>query len=382
MRHPNDGPLKALVDGAATLSVKDRARIRAHLQTCSQCAQRATELERRAASVDARMSSLAPQTEPVAKRVAHRRLAAYIQEKQTQEKEEGTMLNRLLSRRYRWAWGIAALCGVIALALAFSPVRALADEFLALFRVQKIAFVEFNPLDLPDDEMVRSAAYEMERFAKEKMTYEVEGEPQVVDLATAQAMTPFTVRLPSALADPALTVQPAMHLAMEVDLEQVRALMRAMGYDEVTLPETLEGADVSMDIEPSVTSTYGPCEARDGGDCTLFIQLPSPKVTAPPEIDMQQLGLLYLRMLGMSQSEAARFSRRIDWTTTLVVPIPSTEAKHQDVRVDGVMGALIQPRVQRNGPDYALMWVKDDVVYALIGEGDKATALNIANSLE
>jgi hypothetical protein len=110
--------------------------------------------------------------------------------------------------------------------------------------------------------------------------------------------------------------------------------------------------------------------------------MPSPNVTAPPELDVEQLGQLYLRMLGMSQREAIRFSRNIDWTTTLVVPVPSTEAKYEDVRVDGVTGTFIQARDPDDGPEYVLMWLKDDIVYALIGSGDKASALEIARSLE
>jgi len=84
----------------------------------------------------------------------------------------------------------------------------------------------------------------------------------------------------------------------------------------------------------------------------------------------------------MTAREAARFSKNIDWTTTLVVPIPSDQTKYEDVAVDGVMGTFIQARNQKQSPEYALMWLKDDVVYALIGSGNKSSALDIAASLK
>lgn len=81
----------------------------------------------------------------------------------------------------------------------------------------------------------------------------------------------------------------------------------------------------------------------------------------------------------MKSSQATRFSQNIDWTTTLVVPIPSTEATYKEVLVDGVSGTIIEGR-QHN--EVVLMWVKHDIVYALIGTGMSDTLLSIAGTLE
>jgi hypothetical protein len=61
------------------------------------------------------------------------------------------------------------------------------------------------------------------------------------------------------------------------------------------------------------------------------------------------------------------------------VPIPSTEATYKDIRVDGVSGTLIEG--QRHN-EVVVMWVKDDIVYALVGAGDADMLLNVARSLE
>jgi len=288
------------------------------------------------------------------------------------------------AKRYRPAWVAAAFVLVLTLTFTVPPLRAVAENFLALFRVQTIEFVEFNPLNLPDDQTLESAAVEIERLLNEEAVFEQKGETQTVDAATARSLVAFPVRLPGALEDDVhqIDVQPGVHIAMQVDLARIRTLLEGLGYQNIALPDSLEGADVGVDIEPSVTASYGACSSQARDDCTLFIQMRSPNVTAPPELDVEQLGQLYLRMLGMTAREAARFSKNIDWTTTLVVPIPSDQTKYEDVAVDGVMGTFIQARNQKQSPEYALMWLKDDVVYALIGSGNKSSALDIAASLK
>ena len=44
----------------------------------------------------------------------------------------------------------------------------------------------------------------------------------------------------------------------------------------------------------------------------------------------------------MSPEEAAEFTSTVNWTSTLLVPIPRNAAIHEQVSVDGVTGTLIQ----------------------------------------
>ena len=68
----------------------------------------------------------------------------------------------------------------------------------------------------------------------------------------------------------------------------------------------------------------------------------------------------------MSREEAAAFTATVDWTSTLVIPVPRRASTYEDVSVDGVTGKLIQ-RVTDYAPEYALIWVKDGIVYAVSG---------------
>ena len=83
----------------------------------------------------------------------------------------------------------------------------------------------------------------------------------------------------------------------------------------------------------------------------------------------------------MSAEQAAAFTSTVDWTSTLVVPIPKNASTYEQVAVDGVTGTLIQ-RPADDYPQFALIWVKDGIIYAISGLGTNSQqALDMANSL-
>ena len=83
----------------------------------------------------------------------------------------------------------------------------------------------------------------------------------------------------------------------------------------------------------------------------------------------------------MTPEEAANFTGTVDWTYTMVVPIPRNAASYQQVTLDGVTGTLIE-RPSDDAPQFALLWVKDGIIYVIGGLGNNTEkALEIANSL-
>ena len=83
----------------------------------------------------------------------------------------------------------------------------------------------------------------------------------------------------------------------------------------------------------------------------------------------------------MTREEAADFVSTVDWTSTLVVPIPKNAAIYEQVDVDGVTGTLIQ-RPADDYPEFALIWVKDGIIHAISGLGTNSQqAIDMANSL-
>ncbi len=401
MRHLDEGSLRAYHDGA--LSEKGQEQVRAHLASCARCAQAAEAVRARGERVRSLLSGMDPlPVRHISLQSARRRFRLYAKAK------EVTMVRNVFGRRYRMAWAALALVVICAIAFSFAPVRAAAGNLLALFRVKKIAVVEVNPAQLQDPEALKATMQQFEGVMQEQVTFEQEGEPQELDETGARSLSAFRVRLPEVLGGEArYWLRPAVHATIEVDLERIRAVLSELGYDGKQIPDALDGAEIRVDFYPVLFAAYGECDSDASGcdpdtddcdpdandwasaggrvssRCTILAQMPSPNISAPSELDLDQLGQAYLQVLGMSADEAARFSRRVEWTTTLVVPLPrSTNLGYRDVSVDGVEGTLVYPLNQSaRNREYLLTWVKGDVIYALLGKGTQEDVIAIAESL-
>jgi hypothetical protein len=151
-----------------------------------------------------------------------------------------------------------------------------------------------------------------------------------------------------------------------------------------------------VSVPASVSAAYGTCpkpqadssESEDGQipgrrypDCVILAQIPSPSVNAPADLDIDQLAQIGLEFTGMSHDEAVAFTDTVDWTSTLVIPIPKNAAKYEQVTVDGVTGTLVQ-RPSDDSPRFALLWVKNGIIYAISALGaNTEQAMHMANSL-
>jgi len=385
--HLEDGEIKAYLDQA--LPEAESEWVRDHLGTCSRCQLLAEEIKARAGLVSDRMARLEPGDSEAPMPVAAAR--ARLQESYI-DKEKIPMMQRIFSRQYRFAWVAVGAIAVLAIALLFPSVRAVANSFLGLFRVQQITLVTVDPGDLPDR---LASSSQFETLFADQTEFEEVGEYQVVEGAgQASQLAGIPVRLPADLGEPnELEVQPGGKMSMKIDLPRIQALLEELGREDIHLPAEIDGAEVSVEIPVAVQASYGFCEYQPGEfdvdetirmpkDCTTLIQATSPEINAPPGLDVAQLGQAYLQVMGMPADQAAEFSQSVDWSNTLVLPVPRYVGSFEDVQVDGVNAKLIWDQYQPNEPTYMLVWVKDGVVYALSGTGDNAEALEIANSLK
>jgi hypothetical protein len=104
-------------------------------------------------------------------------------------------------------------------------------------------------------------------------------------------------------------------------------------------------------------------------------------VSAPANLDVEALARIGLEFTGMSPEEAAELTSTVDWTSTLLLPIPQNAATHEQVSVDGVTGTLIQQYPEPDS-EFLLVWVKDGIIYAISGLGiNSQQAIEMANAL-
>ena len=413
--HKNEGTLRAYMDGE--LDAEACAAVAAHLRECSACRRELESLASRASATSHYLQALGPRGAelPAPAPVALARLYTHLEDERPVPRPDSRrvvsgglieMFQRMLNTRYRAAWAGLAAIVVIAALFTLAPVQAAASQFLGLFRVRKFAAISVNPASLQNLDMVGG---QIDKLLSDQVTFvKKPSEPVTVESATvASQKAGIPVRLPAALTStPRLTVQGGVEATAKIDLARVQAILDAAGRSDIKLPESLDGANVEFAIPPMVAAEYdcgattlvkpsrdysgvggapAPQPAALPSKCVMLAQLASPSVDAPAGVDVSQLGEAMLQLFGLSPEDARHFSRTIDWSSTLVIPVPADAATFRDVTVDGGPGVLVQSDVRKNGglsrTHYALLWEKNNVVYALSGTGDPTRAIEIADSL-
>lgn len=268
----------------------------------------------------------------------------------------------------KYAIGAMVIILIVA-ALAFPSVRAAASDFLGFFRVQKFAAISISPRQLATLQRIGEDGLfpgELEVISEQGPTQELSTLPEATLIAG------FRVRTPTALGAPAsIYLTPGAQGRLTVRVDAARSILRAADVDPNLLPDSLEGAQVDATIYPVVEQQWA--------DGMMLVQTASPLVDYPDDVDTVALGAALLQVLGMPADEAQRLAQSIDWTNTLVLPVPAELATFSEVRVDGVNGLAL---TSLDGYGSSLMWEKDGIVYMLTAEAQDVNALrDIANSM-
>lgn len=384
-KHLNDGQLRAALDG----ELKSDELM--HLESCSQCQSHQKMLEAQIHSTVERLSFLSSP----AKNTGLSTSSAWKKFNNEKLLQKETSMFRKFFASPLIRYGVSAAL-VVALILAFPATRALAGELLNLFRIQQVTVV---PVDFTGMEQLDGVVGDdISQLISDSVTIKNEpGDPvNVANTDEASQLAGFDVRAPQDMTASRISVMGGSSFSLTVDRAKAQALLDQAGRGDLILPEEVDGAEVSVDIPYSVSIAFGTCpepgsyneaEEESGSpgrrfaDCVIFAQIPSPEVSAPASLDIAKLAQIGLEFSGMTPEEAAEFTSTVDWTSTLVVPIPRNAASYQQVTVDGVTGTLIE-RPSDDSPQFALLWVKDGIIYTIGGLGSNSQkALEIANSL-
>lgn len=383
-RHLTEGELRASLDDEldAMLSV--------HLHTCVACQKQLNEMKQAQLRNAKRLSFLSSEIRAVPS--TRSAWVRFTQEYVT--KKETSMLKKWFAFPVA-RFGVVAILA-LALLLAFPSTRALASEFLNLFRVQQVTVLSIDPANLESltgNEALGTQLSEL--VSSSTVVTDEPGEPvEAANGDEASELAGFIVRLPEAPATSEIYVSDSAAFVLTVDREKAQALIDGAGREDLALPEAIDGAEISVNIPSAVNASFGTCpepdtERSEGPydmgesypDCIVFTQMTSPVVNAPEGVDMAQLAQIALEFSGMSSDEAASFAASVDWATTLVIPIPRDASTHSEISVDGVTGTYIQS-TNEYAPGYVLLWVKDGILYSISGAGsDTSAAFAIADSL-
>jgi hypothetical protein len=388
-KHLNSGQLRAALDGEL-----DPDKLH-HLSECPTCRERQALIEAASQAAAGRLSFLSASTNQTSQ--AAKSALNQFNQRNTNQKEI-SMFKKLFTSRILQA-GLAI---VLVLAVVFSvpSTRALAQKFLNLFRVQQVVVV---PVDFTGMQQLTgnsALGKQVSDLISSSVTSEQKpGNPvTAADAGKASQLAGFNVRVPQGLPSSRISVEGAAAFSIKVDVAKAQTLLNESGRSDLVLPGSIDGAVVSVNIPASVSVAFGTCPdpatldngsginsngsaGRQYPDCIILAEIPTPVVSAPSELNIAQLAQIGLEFTGMTSEQAAAFTQTVDWSSTLVIPLPKNAATYKQVQVDGVTGTLIE-RPADDAPQYALLWVKNGIIYAISSLGTNSQqALQIANSL-
>jgi hypothetical protein len=296
-------------------------------------------------------------------------------------------------------WFVAIAVALIVLALSFPPGSRLARRFFDSLREQKVQAVNVDLSTFVGPNANPTLQQMVSQMISDKVDVTV-NEPQqaATDINSASQLAGFRAQLPAMRKDsPKLAVGGKHEFNLTVDLARLQAIVKEAGRSDLFLPQSLDGAAVSVQMSRNIRAQYGDCPAPPSAaaniatppppssaqytDCIVLTQGPSPVVNVPPGLDVGQLAQIGLELAGMTPDQVRQFLDTVDWKSTLGVSIPRFMRSYQVVGVDGVRGTLLNT-AGRRGPNYTLLWAKNGIVYSLTGFGDSANAVSLADSLQ
>ncbi|MBV9081995.1 MAG: zf-HC2 domain-containing protein [Acidobacteriaceae bacterium] len=396
MRCPTEEILRRRIDGE--LSGFDSRSVDEHVGSCESCRSRSAALAGVAAEVQAKLAALTPQgTVETDLATAFGRFWAKHSDP---VRNTGGGLTPLFAKWSRPAWGTAAAVCAIAFLFSLAPARTWGQKILQMLRVQKVTVV---PVDISavtsDGRTPNPTGRLLTQVLSDSVVVTMKpGPPQSAPtIEAASQVAGFPVRALSDLGPPQkISVQDEAGFHMTLDRERMQDVVDQVGRTDIQIPNSVNGSTVAVHIPKGVRIDYGDCEPRGGahggetriqpngtGDaCISLFQVRSPVVSVPPALNIPALAEAVLQVTGMSAADAHALCRTIDWSSTLVVPVPQNTSSVETVAVDGVEGTLVEMSYRgKPGAQYTLFWVKAGIVYSINGAGNPERALGAAASL-
>jgi hypothetical protein len=306
--------------------------------------------------------------------------------------EEGT------AKRGRVLWIGIAVIAVIGVGVSFGPGRSLSRRFFDSLREQKVQAVNVDLSNFVGPNANPSLHQMLTQMISDKVVVNVnENEQGAASPTVATQLAGFPVQLLSKRKDaPELAVAGAHAFDMTVDRARLQEILKEAGRPDLVLPQSVDGAKLSVRIARTVRARYGHCPGPPSAtanvatptpattqysDCVVLTQGPSPVVDVPAGLDIPQLAQIGLELAGMTPAQAQEFLHTVDWKATLGLSIPRFMRSYTAVHVNGVQGTLLN-MAGRRGPSYTLVWAKNGMVYGLTGFGDSGEAVALADSLK
>jgi hypothetical protein len=289
--------------------------------------------------------------------------------------------------RARRNWMITAVAAVLITLLILPAGGALANQILALFRVQ-----HFQPVQVTKQDVQTLSSRPIPSL-EDLGTVQIQPNSLQThaNLTKTQAaqMVNFPILLPHYLPrgisnNPDFGVIDGSHATFTFSASKAHAYFVKNGYGNVNIPANLDGATFDLTTTAGVVIAYG----NQASTQFMLVEVPSPVVWATGQSSLQELRDFVLSLPGLPAPLVTQL-RQIDLNSGIVpLPIPSG-VDSQSITVHGTSGLLLTSNVsttieqiKKFPAGSAVVWQTHGIIYALGGTISNTNQLvTSANSL-
>jgi hypothetical protein len=170
----------------------------------------------------------------------------------------------------RWAlWQKLSLAGgcfgvaAVTLVLTVSPVRAWAENLLAIFRVERFTILEIDPATLKSEGLQNNQLLNQTigRVLSDEITVtQSPQKPQLIaNAATASKVGGFPVQLLLGQTPSTLLLESGIGMNMKLDGDRIQSILDEGGRSDLRIPASVDGAIIGVRVPAGVMAFYGNC---------------------------------------------------------------------------------------------------------------------------
>ncbi|HEX5166653.1 MAG TPA: hypothetical protein VFV93_14715 [Thermomicrobiales bacterium] len=383
---PTDGELRLALDSDGAVAEP----LRQHLAGCADCSRRFAEIAGAADLTKRTCTALGVGQPAPDVQLAYSRFRNSLAEQPARDISGGTRMGQLFAMRsMRAASAVVAILAVV-VAVTFTPMRTVADDFLNQFRVQKFAAVTI-PMDaLSPMQSLATAGMsdaDKQQFQDElkqlgafdtTFDYDQDHLPQAMTLDEAEAQF-GNIDEPDDLPDgfdnaPNAYLTEAGSASFDLDTAKAQQIIDALNLPIYSLPDPAQypTLEFTANVPAAALLEY---QNADGKRIVVG-QMESPTLDIPDGLDMDALREEILRFPGLPSDLVAQLRAIDDWEHTLIIPIPEG-ATSENITINGEPGLLIEHELGS-----AVLWEKDGILHAVIGQVSADAVRDVADSTQ
>jgi hypothetical protein len=353
------------------MSADGRAALERHLESCAGCRSALVEFATRREGIATRMNTLDPRSpdETADAALAYARFRNWTRTQSETRTDLGSRIEKRtrmlasiifvtsdagaadLRRRWRPAIvGAGVLAGLI-FSISYAPARQKLAEFLSIFRVKEFSIVSIDPSQMEKLGSLQKALGEGNLITPTEER--APGKPRPVEtVAEATSLAGFAVAVPTELPEGLArtgfeVVSPGPMMRADFDPAQIEGALAAAGFTGIRLPEMKAGS-IQAEVAAIALLSYEGTEG-DRPAAIRIVEALSPTVTLPVGVDPKVLGETYLTILGVPPEDAHRLAQTIDWTGTMILPVPRNFGSFREVKIGDAAGIYMEQT--RDFPD-------------------------------